>query len=117
MLWILGMTSVIIAGGYLAYATGVDDEIYRTVMNFGANIFVYIMAKVIDLFCYFFDLMPALPYSSGFVNALTSFITILARANTFFPVAEACFMLAFTVAFLLIFISVKFVLKLIPTIG
>ena len=117
MPWIAAVAIAILGGGYLAYATGVDDEIYRTIMNFGANIFVYILAKVIELFCYFLDFMPALPYSSGFVSALTTLITVFARANTFFPVVETAYMLAFTITFLLIFISVKFVLKLIPTIG
>jgi len=117
MIWIAGITALIVAGGYLAYATGVNDEIYRTIMNFGANIFVYVLAKVIDLFCYFLDLMPALPYAVSFGNAITTLITVLARANTFFPVEEACYMFGFVVAFLLIFIAIKFVLKLIPTIG
>lgn len=117
MLWIAGITAIVIGGGYLAYATGVDGDIYRTIMNFGSGIFVYVLAKVIDLFCYFLDLMPALPYSSGFVNAITTLVTVLARANTFFPVVETCFMFAFTITFLIIFICIKFILKLIPTIG
>ena len=117
MLWAAGITALIVAGGYLVYSVGVDEEIYRTVMNFGANIFVYIMAKVVDLFCWFLDFLPALPYSSDFVIAVTNLVTLLARANTFFPVVETCFMFAFTVAFLLVFISIKFILKLVPTIG
>ncbi len=117
MLWILGATALILGGGYLAYATGVDDEIYRTIMNFGANLFVYVLAKVMDLFVWFLDLMPALPYAGEYVNGITTLVTLLARANTFFPVVETCLMFGFAVSFLLIFITVKFVLKLIPTIG
>ena len=117
MLWLAGVTAMIVAGGLIAYKTGVDEEIYRTVMNFGAGIFVYVMAKVVDLFCWFLYFLPALPYSPDFVVAVTNLLTLLARANTFFPVVETCFMFGLTVAFLLVFISLKFVLKLIPTIG
>lgn len=117
MVWIARIVGVILGGGAIAHAMGIDEEMYRTIMNFGASIFVYVTAKVIDLFCWFLEFIPALPYAGGYVNALTSMITILARANTFFPVVETCFMLAFTITFLIIFISIKFILKLIPTVG
>jgi len=121
MQWVKSIALSIVGGVCLAYATGYDGEIYRAIMNFGANIFVYVMAKVIDLFCYFLDLLPGMPnagdYHSPYNGAITSFITILARANTFFPVAETAYMFSLTIAFLLVFITIKFILKLIPTIG
>ena len=117
MSWIRGITAVILGGATIAYASGYDDVLYRTIMSYGASIFVYVMVNVIDLFCFFLDLMPALPYASDYVMGLTSFITVLARANTFFPVAETALMFSFTVGFILVFFTIKIILKLIPTIG
>jgi hypothetical protein len=117
MTWIAAIVGIIVAGGGIAYLTGYDDVIYRTVMNFGAAIFLYVLTKVMELFCWLLDALPPLPNASQYGNAITNFLTILARANTFFPVVEFAFLFSFTIGFLLIFITVKFILKLIPTIG
>ena len=92
MSWIGRIVAVLVGGAGIAYASGYDRGIFRALMNFGAGIFMYLLANVVDLFCWFLDQLPALPYSPDFVIAVTNLITLLARANTFFPVVETAFM-------------------------
>ena len=82
-----------------------------------AEMFVYVLMKVIDLFCYFLDLLPPLPNSAAYGNSLTTFISVMRQANTFFPVVETAFIFCLVITFLFIFIAIKFILKLTPFIG
>ena len=112
ILWALGGA---VAG--VTYATGFAEEIYRTIMNWASAFFIYILAKIVDLFCWLLDLLPELPYSQQFASGIAQIIMVSVRANTFFPVAETFFMFSFLVGFIIVFFTIKIILKLIPTIG
>jgi hypothetical protein len=116
MIW-AGIAAFLVAGGVIAYQTGFDEIIYRTIMNFGASFFTYILIKIMDLFSWLLDLFPDVPEVQHYSGAIQSLLTFLVRANTFFPVIEVVFMFGFMVLFITIFFCVKIILKLIPTIG
>jgi len=112
--WIATIVSSFIAGFYFVYMDGVDGVMFRTLINFLASVFLYITAKVIDLLVYFIDMLPNLPEAGAYVNTFLDSIRVF---NTFVPVVETCFALGLTVVFLLSFITIKLILKMIPTIG
>jgi len=116
MAWIGAIVTFIVGGSYLAYATGVDDVIYRTIMNFAASLFCYLAAKSIDLGFIVIDFLPPLPYSS-IEAGLSYFLQILVTANTFFPVMEFVGVLTFMFLFYVALIAWRIVLKLVPGLG
>ena len=116
MAWIGAIVAFVVGGGYLAYATGVDDVIYRTIMNFAASLFCYLAAKSIELGIFTIDFLPDLPYSS-IQAGLTYFLQILATANTFFPVKEFLGALTFMFLFYVSLIAIRGILKIIPGMG
>jgi len=109
VVWALGGA---VAG--ITYATGFDQVIYRTLANWISALFVYLLAKCVDLLCWLLDMLPALPYSADFTNGITQIIIVAVRANTFFPVVEAFYLFGFFIGFLAIFICIKLLLKIIP---
>jgi hypothetical protein len=111
------IASLIVGGGVVSYVTGFDEIIYRTIMNFGASIFMYILIKVIELFTWLFDMLPPLPNVGYYSGSIMTFLRIVVMGNTFFPVMELLSMVAFAVVFISLFFLVKIILKLIPTIG
>jgi len=119
MSWISKLIITALGGAVagVTYLTGFDEVIYRTIMNWASAIFIYLLAKIVDLFTWLLDMLPNLPYSSQFGAGISQIIIVAVRANTFFPVAETFFMFGFVVGFILIFFTIKIILKLIPTIG
>ena len=115
MSWI-GRIVTLLTGGVVgvAYATGFDEIILRTLMNWVSSIFLYFLAQFIDLLVWLIDLLPALPYSSSFSQGISQIILVAVRVNTFLPVEEFFYIFGFVVGFLLIFITIKLILKIIP---
>jgi len=114
VLWVLGGA---VAGAGITYSTGFLPDIYMTIMNWASAFFIYVLAKIVDLFTWLIDQLPELPYSQDFANGISQIIILGVRANTFFPVAETFFMFAFLVGFIIVFFTIKMILKLIPYIG
>ena len=106
ILWVL---SGAVAG--ITYATGFAGEIYRTIMNWASAFFIYILTKIVDLFCWLLDLLSVLPYSQQFASSISQIIMVSVRANTFFPVAKTFFMFSFLVGFIIVFFVIKIILK------
>ena len=108
-----------ISGGvvFLAFSTGFNRVIYRTLMNYGSGIFCYLLAKFVNFGTWVIGLLPALPSDSTYRVAVENLIFILGRANTYFPVLE--FVGIFVIVFLVMLVLsvVRIVLKFVPTLG
>jgi len=111
---ILGLVGL---GGGVAYATGFDQVIYRTLINFGSAVFCYLLASVMNLLSWLLDQLPDIDFSPDFVNGMISFLIFLSQLNTFFPVVEFFSIFSFVISFNFISFVVKRFLKLIPFIG
>jgi hypothetical protein len=102
--------------GALAYMTGFDKVIYRTLMKWGADLLVYLIAKSIEWFVSMLDFFPDVD-ASQYQAAAERVFYVLSTANTFFPVL--LFVNLMTIAFLsyLLLIGLRIVLKFIPGMG
>ena len=117
MPWIAAIVSVMVAGGgYLAYATGFDAVIYRTIMNWSSDTFVYVVAKGLEYFISTLDYVPNFSLEQ-YQDAAIYFLSIMSLANTIFPIVEFVGLMAFTFTMYLVFIAIRNVLKIMPGMG
>jgi len=116
MAWISSFVAKALGGAAqgIGYVTGFVQDIYYTIINAVAAIFIYLLAKCIDLLCWLLDQLPALPITPEMEAGLMDVIMIAASLNDFFPVVEAFYMFGFVVGFISIFICIKLLLKIIP---
>ena len=114
MVWTALLVTAIVGGAVYAYKSGYNTIMLRTLMNWTSGIFLYLLAQFMDLLVWLIDLLPALPYSSSFSQGISQIILVAVRVNTFFPVEELFYIFGFVVGFLLIFITIKLILKIIP---
>jgi hypothetical protein len=83
-------------------------------MEFMARVFLFVLAHIIDFFCWLLDFLPDL---SAYSSSTTTFIEYTAKVNVFFPVVEMFSLFGIFSFFVMTFVAIKFVLKLIPGIG
>ena len=103
--------------GAVAHKTGFDETILRTLINYGSSFFLYILAKVIDLLCWFVDMIPPLTFTADYIMGLENIIVLVGQLNNFFPVVELFVMIFFTIIFIIAFVAFKLIYKAIPTVG
>jgi len=117
MTYLAALSGVVLGAGYLAYKTGFDVKIFRALSSAMSAIFMEIVIVMMRGGTSLLSLLPDFPVSLNNHSSITSVIEIGATMNQFLPLVEMLVALATFVTFLLIFIAVKLVLKLIPMIG
>ena len=115
--WIGTVVGLIFSGSAcFAYATGFDAVIYRTIMNWTSDLFVYLIAKGLEYFVSTIELLPDYSFEN-YQQAAVYVLSALSVANTVFPIVELVRSLVFVCAFYLILILIRIIFKLIPTLG
>ena len=117
MTYLAALSGVVLGAGYLAYKTGFDVKIFRALSSAMSAIFMEIVIVMMRGGTSLLSLLPDFPVSLNNHSSITSVIEIGATMNQFLPLVEMLVAFAAFVTFLLIFIAVKLVLKLIPMIG
>jgi hypothetical protein len=102
--------------GALAYVTGFDKVIYRTLQNFLADAFVYLIARSIEWFVKMLDLFPDVD-ASQYQAAAERVFYVLGTANTFFPILLFVYLMGYAFMLYVFLIGLRIVLKFIPGMG
>ncbi len=115
--WITGIVSAIVGGGaFIAYKTGFDDVIYRTIMNWLADVFVYIIAKSIDFFIVSLEFLPEF-HLEDYQSSVAYTVSVLSLANTIFPILEFVSLIGGVCAFYMFLIGIRIIFKIVPGLG
>jgi hypothetical protein len=96
------------------WGNDVDSGLFDTLMKFVGTVFEYLISKMLDFFCYLISFFPDLSSYGAQVSVVLNYA---ARVNELLPVTELFVMCGLFFTFLTVFITMKFLLKLIPTIG
>jgi hypothetical protein len=92
----------------------VDSGIFDTLMKFVGTLFEYLISKTLDFFIYLISFLPDMSVYGAQVSVVLNYAAL---ANEFLPITELFVMCSVFFTFLTIFITMKFILKLLPTIG
>jgi hypothetical protein len=102
--------------GALAWMTGFDQVIYRTIQNWFADAFVYVIAKAIEWFVRMLDLFPDID-GSQYQQAAERVFYVLSMADTFFPIYLFVSLMGHAFMLYVFLIGLRIVLKFIPGMG
>ena len=119
-LWakLVGAAGLVSGTSYWAYKTGNDLGLFRTISSALSSMFMEITILLMQVATILLSQLPDLPSSfRGQHSTISQVIEMGATMNQFMPVVETLIAFSAFMLFLLVFITVKFVLKLIPTIG
>lgn len=114
--WIMGAAAVLTGSGYLVFKTGLDKELFRTISSALTDTFVAIMIPLLKGGTVLLDQLPTIPLQ-GYSMHISKVMDIVSALNSFVPVVEFLAIYSVVVLFVFVFIVIKLVLKLIPTIG
>jgi len=96
-----------------------DFCVYLYDLFLGENGFVwYIFDWAIMMGNWFISMFPNIgAFLQSYSGAFNTTMILVGKLNQFFPLTELVTLLGFYVTFMLLFLVVKFIMKLIPTIG
>ena len=115
--WLGNVIGLVFSGtACFAYATGYDAVIYRTIMNWTSDIFLYLLAKGLEFFIKTVELLPDYSFEN-YQQAAEYTLTYLAKANTIFPVVELLASLIFLCGLHLCVVLIRVILKIVPGLG